>query len=483
MNKPIRRLALFSLALFGVLLLNVTWIQAVQAQWLQDHEFNRRGAAEQFRVPRGPILVANEQIAYSELIEGSTQYQRFYPAGDLYSHPVGVFNPFGPYGVERAENSFLDGSDNRLLVRNFLDTLTGSEQKGATVALTLNPDAQQAGLEAIKNNSPSGKGAAVALDPSTGAILAAVSIPNYDPAAVSDMSDTTKSVETWDSLNSNENKPLLNRAFNELYPPGSTFKVVTAAAALENGETIDSTIDAPETLEMPNGGPALPNAFGSACNGGAPDSIAHSLERSCNTSMANWALKLGGTAMTEQAQAFGFDSGLPGVPVPVEDSHYPPPTDDNDLARSGIGQGSVQATPLQMAMVAGGIANGGQVMKPYMVSEVLGPDAAEIASTSPEVYSQAVSSSTANQLTEAMILVTEGAEGSGTGGQIPGIQVAGKTGTAEVSGAQTHNWFISFAPADDPQVAVAVVIENGGGSGGTLAAPVAKAIMEAVINE
>ena len=198
--------------------------------------------------------------------------------------------------------------------------------------------------------------------------------------------------------------------------------------------------------------------------------------------MANWAIELGAEALHEQATAFGFNSGPMDIPVWVTESSAPLEPDDNLRAQMGIGQGQLQATPLQMAMVAAAVANDGTLMQPYLVQEILGPDMSEIESTTPKVLSEAISANTAEQLTQAMILVTEGDEGSGKTAAIPGIQVAGKTGTAEVGDGDTHNWFISFAPADDPQVAVAVVIERGNASGGTLAAPVAKAIMEAVIN-
>ncbi len=480
MNKPIRRLAVFSLALFGVLLLNTTWIQAFQADWLREHEFNRRDVAERTSLPRGPIVVGNEQIATSTYNEDEEYYQREYPEGELYAHPVGVFNPMGNFGIEQTHNSYLDGSDDSLMVRNFLDMLTGTDPQGVSVVLTLDPAAQQAALDGLKANATNGRGAAVAIDPETGAILAAASIPTYDPNSVADLADVNTSVENWNKLADDENQPLLNRAFNELYPPGSTFKIVTAATALENGHTIDSTIDAPATL--PIGGSQLPNAFSGPCNGGAPDSIAHSIEISCNTSMANWAIELGAEALHEQATAFGFNSGPMNIPLAVTESSAPLEPDDNLRAQMGIGQGQLQATPLQMAMVAAGVANDGTVMQPYLVQEILGPDMSEIESTTPQVFSEAISADTAEQLTQAMVLVTEGDEGSGRTGAIPGIQVAGKTGTAEVGDGDTHNWFISFAPADDPQVAVAVVIERGNASGGVLAAPVAKAIMEAVIN-
>ncbi|RCV50949.1 peptidoglycan D,D-transpeptidase FtsI family protein [Marinitenerispora sediminis] len=480
MNQPIRRLALFSLALFGVLLLNITWIQAIQAESLREHPLNNRQYVDRLTVPRGPIVAGNEQVAFSELDEESEMYQRVYEGGELYSHVVGTFRTTGANGIEQTENSFLDGSDSRLVVRNFLDMLTGQESQGATVNLTIDPAAQQAAMDALQ---ATGKhGAAVALDPSTGAVLASVSLPSFDPNSVSSVTDSGTAAANWGELEQDEAQPLLNRAFNQTYPPGSTFKIVTAAAALEDGATPESTQDAPEVLNLPAGG-TMPNAFGAPCNNGSPDSLAHSIEISCNTSMANWAISLGEQKMAEQAEAFGFDTGEMGIPVPVAPSSYPSGLDDSQLGQTGIGQFDVRATPLQMAMVAAGVANDGTVMKPYLVDSVQGPDLSEITSANPEVYSEAVSSSTAEDLKDMMLLVTEGAEGSGTNGAIPGIQVAGKTGTAENGSGATHNWFISFAPADDPQVAVAVVIEHGGGSGNELAAPVARSIMEAVINE
>ncbi|WP_067964481.1 peptidoglycan D,D-transpeptidase FtsI family protein [Nocardiopsis trehalosi] len=479
MNKPIRRLAVFAMALFGVLLLNVTWIQAFQADHLREHEYNRRQFVDSLNQARGAILVGNQEVAYSEPVGGdSEQYQRVYENGPLYAPVTGAFRAGSSTGIEQTENALLNGDDEQLAVGNFLDMLTGEEPQGASVQLTIHEGAQQAamdGFEALGQN-----GAAVALDPSTGAVLASFSSPTYDPNSVASVTETEAAGEAWTDLETDEQQPLLNRGLNERYPPGSTFKIVTAAAALEAGETPESTIDAPETLDL---GAPLPNAFGGPCNGGSPDSLAHSIEISCNTSMANWAIELGGQAMTDQATAFGFNTEIPGIPVPVTESLAPVETDPNILGRSGIGQSNVEATPLQMAMVAAGVANDGDVMTPYLVESVRASDLSEIESASPDVLTTAVSGSTADDLTEMMIGVTEGDEGSGTSGAIPGIQVAGKTGTAETASGPTHNWFISFAPADDPQVAVAVVVEHGGGSGGTLAAPIAKGIMEAVINE
>ncbi|CAM3991520.1 D,D-transpeptidase PbpA [Nocardiopsis rhodophaea] len=479
MNTPIRRLAVFALALFGVLLLNVTWIQVFQAEALRTNPHNNRQYADRLTEPRGSIVIGNEEVAKSDPVGGdSDKLQRAYPEGPLYAHVVGTFSTSGATGIEETQNALLTGDDDRLAVRNFIDTLTGEEKQGASVELTINPKVQQAALDGL---SALGKnGAAVALDPKTGAILASVSVPTFDPNEVTSVTDAEGSLEKWQKLQDDENKPLLNRAFNERYPPGSTFKVITAAAALEDGATPESTMDAPASLDL---GAPLPNAWNGPCNGGSPDSLAHSIERSCNTSMANWAIKVGGQKLSDQATAFGFNSGEIKTPLSVTPSLAPAETDRNTLGRAGIGQANNEATPLQMAMVASGIANDGDVMKPYLVKSVKDADLSVVESAQQERLSTAVSAQTAENLTQMMVLVTEGPDASGRGGAIPGVKVAGKTGTAEIGDGSTHNWFISFAPADDPQIAVAVVVERGNVSGGKLAAPIAKKMMEAVINE
>ncbi|MBB6174306.1 peptidoglycan glycosyltransferase [Nocardiopsis mwathae] len=480
MNTPIRRLAVFVLALFGVLMLNATWLQLFHADALRTHEFNGRQFADRLKEPRGTIFAANEtKVAESEPVGGdSDNLQREYPGGPLYAHVVGTFSPTGATGIEEAQNALLTGDDDRLAVRNFVDTLTGNEREGASVELTIDPKVQEAALEGL---SALGKnGAAVALDPKTGAVLASVSVPTFDPNEVTSVTDPEDSLKKWNELEQDSDKPLLNRAFNERYPPGSTFKVVTAAAALEDGATPESTKDAPASLDL---GAPLPNAWGGPCNGGQPDSLAHSIEQSCNTSMANWAIDLGGQKLSDQATAFGFNSGKVQTPLEAVESLSPAETDRNTLGRAGIGQGNNEATPLQMAMVAAGIANKGEVMKPYLVESVKDSDASVVESAQQEKLSTAVSAKTAQELTDMMVLVTEGQDASAPGAQIPGVQVAGKTGTAEVGDGSTHNWFISFAPANDPKIAVAVVVERGNDSGGRAAAPVAKKMMEAVINE
>ncbi|MFV2197926.1 peptidoglycan D,D-transpeptidase FtsI family protein [Nocardiopsis sp. LOL_012] len=487
MNTSIRRLSVFAMILFGALMAQLTYIQGFRAEAIMDSPLNRRQYTERLTEQRGPIEIAGESVAFSEDISGedeSARYQRVYTGGSLYTPIIGSFRPFGASGIEATHNALLDGSDERLAVRNFRDMITGREPEGARVQLTVDPAVQQAAFDGLRAGGHTG--AAVAIDPQTGAVLATVSNPSYDPNDVVSITDTQTAVTNFVNMENDASQPLLNRAFNERYPPGSTFKLVTAAAAIEYLDaTPDSEQDAPDVLSL---GVDLPNATpGGTCDddGDGLDTLAHSIQISCNTSMANWAIDIGGANLSEQATAFGFnppeDDPLE-VPMGVTPSLAPAEQDRNTLGRTGIGQGNVEATPLQMAMVAAGIANGGEVMHPYLVDTVMDADLSVVTETQPEVYSEAVSASTAEMLTEMMVLVTTSPGGSGTNAAISGMEVAGKTGTAETgSDLGTHNWFIGFAPADDPQIAVAVVIEHGGGSGGSLAAPIARQMMEAVV--
>ncbi|WP_017584218.1 peptidoglycan D,D-transpeptidase FtsI family protein [Nocardiopsis valliformis] len=487
MNTPIRRLSVFSMILFGALMLQLTWIQGFQAEAIRDDQLNRRQYTERLTEQRGPIVIGEDNVAFStDISEGDdpARFQREYAGGAMYTPIVGAFRSFGASGIESTENSLLDGSDDRLAVRNFRDVITGREPEGARVELTIVPAVQEAGFNAFQEQGF--KGAAVAIEPSTGAVLGSVSYPSYDANDVVSITDGEQANANYVELENDPDQPLLNRALRERYAPGSTFKIVTAAAAIEHLDAgPDSTMDAPDTLQFASG-PALPNATpGGTCNGGAPDTLANSVKISCNTSFANWAIEMGGDALAQQSYAFGFtpegeESDL-NIPLNVIPSRSPVEADDSILGRAGIGQSNVESTPLQMAMVAAGVANSGEVMHPYLVDSVRDSDRSVVTQTSPEVYSQATSASTAATLTDMMVLVT-GPGGSGTNAAIDGMDVAGKTGTAETGGSLgTHNWFIGFAPADDPQIAVAVVIEHGGGSGGSLAAPIARQMMEAVV--
>jgi len=479
-NKPLRRIAVAVMAMFAAMLININYIQVVQAEDLRSERGNSRLILEEYSRERGPIVVAGEAIANSVETDGNLRFLRQYSQGPLYAPATGFYSTvYGATGIERAENAILSGTDDRLFVRRILDTLTGQAARGGSVALTLDPAAQQAAAEGLGDRP----GAVVALEPDTGRILALASSPTYDPGVLAG-ADSQAVTQAFEALNADPSRPLLNRAFSEIYPPGSTFKLVTTAAALESGRfTPESEVFGGAELDLPQSTAVLPNSSGQACTGGETTTLLEALKRSCNTSFGQLGIELGADVLAAQAEKFGFGEGYE-VPIGTAASRFPAEANAPQTAQSAIGQFDVAATPLQMAMVAAGIANRGIVMTPYLVDQVLGPDTVSLETADARELSRAVSPQTAATLTTMMVAVVE--EGTGSNAAIDGVRVAGKTGTAQQGGDRPpHAWFVSFAPADDPQVAVAVIIESGGGeaeiSGNRLAAPVARAVMAAVL--
>jgi peptidoglycan glycosyltransferase len=482
MNKPIRRLSFVVAFLFCTLLISTTWIQFVTAKSLDDRPGNRRTLLDSYSRERGAILVDGTPIAKSVPTKDELKWVRTYPQAKLYSQVTGYYSfTYGAgFGLEGTEDALLSGQSDKLFYRRVLDMLTGKPPSGASLELTINPKAQAAADQALGNQ----RGAVVALDPKTGAILAMVSHPQYDPSTLS--SHNLNSVAAaWKSLNADPLHPADNRAIaGDLYPPGSTFKLITAAAALSSGKfTEQSQIPGPATLALPQSTVKLPTDDGLPCGPGDKTTLTHALEISCNTSFGWLGLTLGGDALRAQAAKFGFGDSI-GVPMRVTPSVVPP-LNAPQSAQAAIGQYDVRVTPMQMAMVSAGIANKGTVMKPYLVKDTRSSNLDLIDQTQPEQLSQAVSPAVAAALTRMMVTVVQ--SGTGTPAQIPGIQVAGKTGTAQhVKGGNPHAWFTAFAPANDPQVAVAVVVEDGGNAGseaygGAVAGPIARAVIEAVL--
>ena len=485
MNRPLRRVAVAVLVLFGLLLVNVNLRQTVLAAGYRDNERNSRVLVRTYERERGAIALAGAGrplVATSTETQGRLKYLRSYPSGPLYAHVTGFFSLiYGQDGLEDTEDQVLSGDDPRLFVDRLSDTLTGREPRGGDVVITLDAAAQQAAVEGLAGK----RGAVVALDPRTGAVLAMASAPTYDPNRLSSFDPAAIRDYYAQVTGDDAEDPLLNRAVSARYPPGSTFKVITAAAALQSGRTPDTRVPSPTVLDLPGTTATLPNAGGESCGDGTTTTLTDALRISCNTAFGQLGIDLGEQALREQAADFGFgDDGL-AVPERVAESVVPEGLDPPSLAQSAIGQRDVQATPLQMAMVAAGIANGGTVMRPYVVREVQGPDLTRLELAEPEVYREAVPRETADQLTAMMETVV--ASGTGTSARIPGVRVAGKTGTAQnAEGAAPHAWFISFAPAEDPQVAVAVIVENGGSAGseatgGAVAAPIARSVVRAVL--
>ncbi len=480
MNAPIRRISTIVAALFAALLVSTTFIQFVEAKSLNARPDNRRTLLSTYGRERGQILVGDTPIAKSVATKDQFKWLRTYPQGKEYAHITGYYSFFGAAGgLEAAEQSLLSGSSDKLFYRRVSDLFTGRKPQGASLELTIDPKVQAAAAKGLGSQ----RGAAVALDPRTGAILAMVSHPSYDPNQLASH-NLDKVVANSEKLSTAKERPLVDRAINgDLYPPGSTFKVLVAAAALSSGQfTPDSQIPGPATLDLPQTTANLPNDFPGACGPGGKTSLDNALTISCNTAFGWLGMHLGADALKAQTAKFGFGDEL-NIPMRVTPSQFPPDPNPPQLAQSSIGQYDVRVTPLQMAMVVAGIANNGTVMKPYLVQSILGSDLKVIDSPPPEQLSDAVTPEVAGELTQMMTHVVE--RGTGTRAQISGVTVAGKTGTAQHGqGKAPHAWFISFAPANDPKIAVAVVVEDGGklgqeGFGGSVAAPIAKAMMEA----
>lgn len=481
MNTPLRRLSTVVVVMFLALMTSATWVQFVQAPSLNSDQRNVRTLYREYGNFRGPIVVGGEAIATSTPVDDSFGYLRGYANGPLYAPVTGYYSiVYRRSGIEEWYNTELNGSADSLFLERLQDLVTGRETRGASVELTIDPAVQQAAWDALGDQ----RGAVVALDPTTGAILAMVSKPSFDPNVLASH-DLASVRASWDSLLADPTDPLVNRAIaGDTYPPGSTFKLVTAAAALESGFTSETPVAAPRELTLPQTSTVLRNFGGSSCSSTGAMSLADALRISCNTAFAQIGVDLGADELRAQAEAFGFDQPL-NVPMQVTESRFPENPDAPQTALSAIGQYEVRVTPLQMAMVSAAIGNGGVQMTPYLVQAVRSQDLTVVSEADPSELRRSVSESTANQLRDMMVGVV--ANGSGSAAQIPGVTVAGKTGTAQTTDdVAPHAWFTAFAPAEAPRVAVAVVVENGGSmgseaTGGRVAAPIARAVIQAAL--
>lgn len=497
MNKPIRTISIFCLVLFGALLVNATYLQYYAAGRYNDDARNRRVVDAEFSRERGAILVGRDPVAESVPSEDRFDFQRVYPKPFMYAGLTGYFGYGGAVtGLERSQNDVLSGDDSRLFVNRLIDMLGNEGPKGGDVELTVNAAAQQAAWDAV-NALPGDnvQASVVALEPSTGKILAMVTTPTFDPGTLANH-DFAANQRAYQRLADDPAQPLLNRAVQTTLPPGSTFKIVTAAAALESGKyDAGSMVPGGSSYQLPqtSGDSGLIDNEGRAC-GSSQSGVrfTQAMENSCNTTFAQLAVEVGADAMLEQAEKFGFNStwfdelqSTNGRSLLAE-STFPSDMNPPQTGQSGIGQFEVRSTPLQMAMVAAGIANNGVVMKPYLVDEVQSADSDVVATTEPEQLSTAVSPQTASELTKLLVATVN--DGTASAAAITGIQVAGKTGTAQ-SGQDDvppYAWFTSFAPAENARVAVAVMIQNADIprddiAGGKWGGPIAKKVMEAVL--
>jgi peptidoglycan glycosyltransferase len=485
-NRQITRMAVVGLVLLAALVVGTTYWQAWAASGLADRQDNSIQRVAEFSVKRGKIYAADGKTVLADNVKrrvgGQTLYFRKYPQRGLAAHIVGYSTQVrSRAGLEASENDFLTGSNTNLstVLHTTLDKLKGTTVKGNDLHLTLRAGAQAIALKALGGKC----GAAVAIEPRTGRVLVSTSSPTYDPNLIEGQYDLAKRNKFGCS-------PLFNRAEAGLYIPGSAFKVVTAAAALDSGRfTVDSRFQDPGFCTE-YGKPVYnfadqsgPEHFGSV-------NFTQALQHSINAVFCEIGKSLGAKKILDYAKRFGFYS-VPPLETPVNERaisglynkgklFYPKSDFQVDPGRLAFGQERLQVTPIQMAMVAATVANGGLLMRPYVVERVVAPDGSTITTTKPESLGRAISENSATDLAGMMEQVVR--SGTGTAAQIPGIRVAGKTGTAETGANHVNTtWFIAFAPIDNPKVAVAVVLERQSATGGTTAAPIAKSIMEALI--
>ena len=479
MTRQIRRLSFVFGLLLIALLANVTLIQVINAGDYRSRPGNQRVLLAEYDRERGPILVASDPVARSVETGNTLTYLRNYNNGPLFAPVTGFYSlVYGATGLERTENRILNGKADIFTVDRVQQLVSGRQPVGGAVTTTINAAAQKAAFKGLKGK----RGAVVAIEPATGRILASVQMPSFDPNRLSSH-DPSDIREYYNELEADPDKPLLNRPIVSLNPPGSTFKVVVASAALASGRfTADSVLPGPKTYQLPNSTKKLRNWTGKECGPEGKITLRQALAISCNTAFAWLGNELGAAAIRDQAEAFGFNSGFE-IPLRVATSLFPQDPDAPQTALSAIGQFEVRATALQMAMVAASIGNSGRTMNPYLVQEIRGPDLSILQTTEPSQFEDALKPSNSLSLTEMLVNVVE--NGTGSNAKIDGVRVAGKTGTAQTGNdSPSVAWFISFAPAAAPKVAVAVVIEESGAaevSGNGLAAPIAKAVMKAVL--
>ncbi len=476
--------------MFLLLLANANYVQGFEASKLADDPGNGRTFALQYQYQRGSIITSdNKPIAQSKHIGGVYSYQRSYPAGPTFAPVTGYDTPYRKTGIEGAEDRLLAGTDPRLAVRNLIDLVTGKPRKGATVQLTINSAAQEAAYQALKATGlPSG---AVAIDPRTGAILALASYPSFNPNKLATLNGNALNKADQKYLSSPQ-QPLLNRAINETFPPGSTFKIVTSSTAFSTGKyTPNSRYYAPTNLKLPGTTNQLINYDNLPCDDGSNPTgngtvpLIYAFAVSCNTVYGGLGEHLGGTKLRRQANAFGMNRSL-RIPLLVSPSNYPPVSNPDFTAYSAIGQYNDTVTPLQEAMFAAAIANHGTLMRPYLVQKVIAPNLTPLVTTQPSVLSHTVTPAVASDVGRMMFDVVNQPYGTAhdIAPDLPGIQVAAKTGTAQNGVNNTgldDAVFTGFAPYGNPDIAVGVVVK-GGGLGADASAPVAVQIIKAYMN-
>lgn len=480
MKKPVRKLAFFVVILFALVVANLNWLQVVRSDALRKNPANTRVLLDEYQRQRGSIVVDGNAIAMSKATKDQLKYLRTYPKGGEYAAITGYYSiVYGATGIEKAENDVLSGTDDRLVGTAIGDLFSGRDPKGGNVVLTIDSAAQDAAYNALTDAGV--VGGVVAMDPKTGAILALASTPSYDPNTLSSHSPSAIRAASQ-ALSAQNPDPRNNQALTENYPPGSTFKIIVAAAALKKGMKPDDEVPAPDLYKLPGTQTTLSNYNGEKCTSNEKGTLTHSLTISCNTTFAKLAVdEIGETGLRDVATKFGLTGSSFAMPLTVAASSLGDIIDKAALAQSAIGQRDVRFTTMQAAMLSCVVANDGQLMKPYLVKQTQGPDLSVLDEATPKTFGEAaVSKKVAGELKDMMVSVVE--NGSGKKAQISGVKVAGKTGTAQVAeGVADHTWFTGFAPADNPKIAIAVFIKNGGGTGGEQSAPIAATVMKAYL--
>ncbi|CAL9438585.1 penicillin-binding transpeptidase domain-containing protein [Streptomyces sp. enrichment culture] len=483
MTRHIRRAGLFCALLLVALLVNAARVQVLRADAYDDNPADRRNAIARYQQPRGDILVAGRPVTGSRDTGEHLRHERTYTDGPLYAPVTGFASQeYGTTLLEHAEDRLLSGADPVLAPLPLWNDFTRSRNAGGDVVTTIDPAAQRAAYEGLRSR----KGAVAAVEPSTGRILALVSVPSYDPGLLS--GNGREARDAWARLNADPDRPMLNRAVQRTYPPGSTFKVVTAAAALDAGVVTD--LDEPTRSPDPYRLPGTTTRLTNGSRGCADASVREAFTWSCNTVFAKLGVETGVADMTATAQAFGFNDGEVRIPFRVARSTFDTTVDRAQLALASIGQYNTRATPLQMAMVAAAVAGGGQVREPYLVERTTRAGGGTVSTAGPRPVRRAMHPSTALRMRELMRDVVE--KGTGANAAIRGAVVGGKTGTAQHglgNSGTPYAWFVSWAQGREDmeaKVAVAVVVEDAAAnrreiSGGGTAAPIARAVMEAVL--
>ncbi|MBO0849240.1 MAG: penicillin-binding protein 2 [Pseudonocardia sp.] len=485
MNTPVRRIAMAVMVMVVLLLANLTYVQVIKASDYRQDTRNQRILLSEYGRKRGQISAGGQVLANSLGTTDRLRYQRQYPNGPVYAPITGFYSViYASTGIERAQDEVLNGSDDRLFVRRLSDLITGRDPSGGNVVLTIDPQVQRAAYDAMTGKHYAG--AVVAMRPDTGEILAMVSTPSYDPNPLASHNASVQK-QAYTRYNNDKSEPMVNRAVGQTYPPGSTFKLVDAASALQNGFTPDSPLTAASRITLQGTQTTLENFAGTPCGAGPTATLRDALARSCNTAFAELTGQLGAQKLRSQAEAFGIGESDDAIPIPVVPSSLGDLSDTASVEQSGIGQRDVRLTPLQNAEIVATIANGGVRMSPHLVKEIQAPDLTTLDTTDPKRVTRAIPGDVARTLTDLMIGAENRTQG---GGKITGVQIASKTGTAEhgtdPKNTPPHAWYVAFAPAQNPRVAVAVLVEDGGdraleATGGSVAAPVGRAVIAAAL--